>query len=262
MTGTNMVEFQTNSFKRALGQGKLQIGLWSSLCSNIAAEVISESGFDWILLDTEHSPNEIPDLVTQLQAIQRGTSTPIIRPAWNDAVLAKRALDIGAQSLLFPYVQNVEEARRAVASTRYPPQGVRGVSVAARASRYGRVPGYLTKANDEICVLVQVETRTALDQIEAIAKVEGIDGVFIGPSDLAASLGHLGNPQHCDVQKAIENAGKRLKALGKPAGILTSNEDEARRYIEWGYLFVAVGADVGLLARNADALAKRFKSGS
>jgi 2-keto-3-deoxy-L-rhamnonate aldolase RhmA len=257
-----MVEFQTNDFKRALSQGRLQIGLWSSLCSNIAAEVISESGFDWILLDTEHSPNEIPDLVTQLQAIQRGTATPIIRPAWNDAVLAKRALDIGAQSLLFPYVQNVEEAKRAVASTRYPPHGVRGVSVAARASRYGRVQGYLTKANDEICVLVQVETRSALDQLEAIAKVDGVDGVFIGPSDLAASLGHLGNPQHGEVQKAIENSVKRLKALGKPAGILTSNEEEARRYIEWGYLFVAVGADVGLLARNADALAKRFKSGS
>ncbi len=186
-----MVEFQRNAFKHALAQGKLQIGLWSSLCSNIAAEIISDSGFDWILLDTEHSPNEIPDLLTQLQAVQRGTATPIIRPAWNDAVLAKRALDIGTQTLLFPYVQSVEEAKRAVASTRYPPQGIRGVSVAARASRYGRVPGYLTKANDEICVLVQVETRTALDQLEAIAKVEGIDGVFIGPSDLAASLGHL-----------------------------------------------------------------------
>ena len=216
-------------------------------------------GFDWILLDTEHSPNEIPDLVTQLQAIQAGTATPIIRPAWNDAVLAKRCLDIGAQSLLFPYVQNAEEAKRAVASTRYPPQGIRGVSVAARASRYGRTPGYLTKANAEICVLVQVETRSALGEIEAIAKVEGVDGVFIGPSDLAASLGHLGNPQHPDVQKAIEDAVKRLKALGKPAGILTGNEEEARRYIEWGYLFVAVGADVGLLARNADALAKKFK---
>src|SRR5262245_13735155 len=262
MTGTTMVEFQTNSFKRALGQGKLQIGLWSSICSNIAAEVISEIGFDWILLDTEHSPNEIPDMITQLQAIKRGTSSAIISTAWNDGALAKRAVVISVQSLLFSIVKYVEEARRAVASTRYPPQGVRGVSVAARASRYGRVPGYLTKANDEICVLVQVETRTALDQIEAIAKVEGIDGVFIGPSDLAASLGHLGNPQHDDVQKAIENAVKRLKALGKPAGILTSNEDEARRYIEWGYLFVAVGADVGLLARNADALAKRFKGGS
>ena len=152
--------------------------------------------------------------MTQLQAVQRGTATPIIRPAWNDAVMAKRALDIGAQTLLFPYVQNVEEAKRAVASTRYPPQGIRGVSVAARASRYGRVPGYLTKANDEICVLVQVETRTALDQLEAIAKVDGVDGVFIGPSDLAASLGHLGNPQHADVQNAMQDAVKRLKALG------------------------------------------------
>jgi 4-hydroxy-2-oxoheptanedioate aldolase len=253
------VEFQKNAFKAALANGRLQIGLWSSLCSNIAADVVSDSGFDWILLDTEHSPNEIPDLVGQLQAIRGGTATPIIRPAWNDAVLAKRALDIGAQTLLFPYVQNVEEARRAVASTRYPPQGIRGVSVAARASRYGRTPGYLGKANDEICVLVQVETREAVNELEAIARVDGIDGVFIGPSDLAASLGHLGNPAHPDVQAAIEDAGKRLKAIGKPAGILTSNEEEARRYIEWGYLFVAVGSDVGLLARNADALAKKFK---
>jgi 4-hydroxy-2-oxoheptanedioate aldolase len=255
-----MVEFQRNAFKHALSAGKLQIGLWSSLCSNIAAEIISDSGFDWILLDTEHSPNEIPGLLSQLQAVQRGTATPIIRPAWNDAVLAKRSLDIGAQSLLFPYVQNAEEARRAVASTRYPPQGIRGVSAAARASRYGRVPGYLGKANAEICVLVQVETRPALNEIEAIAKVEGVDGVFIGPADLAASLGHLGNPQHPEVQSAIEDAAKRLKAVGKPAGILTGSEEEARRYIEWGYLFVAVGVDVGLLARNADALAKKFKS--
>src|SRR5690348_18025296 len=254
-----MVEMQRNAFKQAIAQGKLQIGLWSSLCSNIAAEIISDSGFDWILLDTEHSPNEIPDLVTQLQAVQRGTATPIIRPAWNDAVLAKRVLDIGAQTLLFPYVQSVEEAKRAVASTRYPPHGVRGVSVAARASRYGRTPGYLGKANSEICVLVQVETREAMNELEAIARVDGIDGVFIGPSDLAASLGHLGNPAHPDVQAAIKDAVTRLKAVGKPAGILTGNEDEARRYIEWGFLFVAVGADVGLLAKNADALAKKFK---
>jgi 4-hydroxy-2-oxoheptanedioate aldolase len=254
-----MPEFQINAFKHALAAGKLQIGLWSSLCSNIAAEVISDSGFDWILLDTEHSPNEIPDLVGQLQAVQRGTATPIIRPAWNDAVLAKRCLDIGAQTLLFPYVQNVDEAKRAVASTRYPPDGIRGVSVAARASRYGRVPGYLGKANSEICVLVQVETRSALDQLEAIAKVDGVDGVFIGPSDLAASLGHLGNPAHAEVQAAIKDAVERLKKLGKPAGILTGNEEEVRRYIDWGYLFVAVGADIGLLAKNADALAKKFK---
>jgi 4-hydroxy-2-oxoheptanedioate aldolase len=255
-----MPEFRRNAFKAGLKAKKLQIGLWQSLCSNIASEITSDSGFDWILLDTEHSPNEIPDLLSQLQAMELGTATPIIRPAWNDAVLAKRCLDIGAQTLLFPYVQNVAEAKAAVASTRYPPQGIRGVSVAARASRYGRVPGYLGKANDEICVLVQVETRQSLDQIEAIAKVEGIDGVFIGPSDLAASLGHLGNPQHADVQAAMKNAVDRLTAVSMPAGILTGNEEEARRYIDWGYLFVAVGSDVGLLAKSADALAKKFKS--
>ena len=252
-------DFQRNAFKHAIAAGKLQIGLWSSLCSNIVADIIGDSGFDWILLDTEHSPNEIPDLVEQLQAVRGGTATPIIRPAWNDAVLAKRALDIGAQTLLFPYVQNVEEAKRAVASTRYPPQGIRGVSVAARASRYGRTPGYLGKANAEICVLVQVETREAMKELEAIAGVDGVDGVFIGPSDLAASLGHLGNPAHPEVQEAIHDAVKRLKKVGKPAGILTGNEEEIRRYIEWGYLFVAVGSDVGLLAKSADTLAKKFK---
>ena len=254
------MELNRNAFKHALAQGRLQVGLWSSLCSNMAAEIISDSGFDWILLDTEHSPNEIPGLMEQLQAMERGTATPVVRAAWNDAVLLKRILDIGAQSVLIPFVQNAEEARRAVAATRYPPQGIRGTAGSARGSRYGRVKDYLKKANAEICVLVQAETREALGQLEAIAKVDGIDGVFIGPSDLAASLGHIGELTHPEVQKAIEDAGRRLKALGKPAGILTLNEDEARRYISWGYTFVAVGADVGLLARSADALAKKFKS--
>jgi len=254
------MDMPRNAFKHALREGKLQIGLWCSLCSNIAAEIISESGFDWIVLDTEHSPNEVPDLVSQLQAMQRGTATPMVRPAWNDTVLVKRALDIGALSLLFPYVQNPDEAKKAVAATRYPPHGVRGVTVVGRAARYGRVSGYLGRAAEEICVIVQVETGEALKQIEAIANVDGVDGVFIGPSDLAASLGHLGNPQHADVQKAMQDAVKRLKAVGKPAGILTGNEDEARRYIDWGYQFVAVGADVGLLSKNADALAKKFKN--
>lgn len=254
-----MPDMQRNEFKHALAGGHLQIGLWVSLCSNIGAEIVSDSGFDWLLLDTEHSPNEIPDLVQQLQSVQRGTATPIIRVAWNDAVLAKRALDIGAQTLLFPYVQNAEEAKRAVASTRYPPEGIRGVSVAARASRYGRVPGYLSKANSEICVLVQVETHEAMKELEAIANVPGVDGVFIGPSDLAASLGHLGNPAHPHVQAAIHEAAVRLKKVGKPAGILTGNDEEIRRYIEWGYQFVAVGSDVGLLSKAADTLAKKFK---
>jgi len=254
------MDLNRNVFKHALAQGRLQIGLWSSLCSNMAAEIISDSGFDWILLDTEHSPNEPPDLLAQLQAVQRGTATPVVRAAWNDAVLFKRILDLGAQSLLVPFVQNPDEARRAVAATRYPPSGIRGTAGSSRASRYGRVKDYLKKANEEICLLVQVETRQALDQIEAIAKVDGIDGVFIGPSDLAASLGHIGDMQHPVVQKAIEDAARRLKSVGKAAGILTPNQDEARRYIEWGYTFVAVGADVGILARGADALAKTFKS--
>jgi 4-hydroxy-2-oxoheptanedioate aldolase len=254
------MELQRNRFKYELAAGQLQIGLWCSLCSSIAAEIVSDSGFDWLLLDTEHSPNELPDLLAALQAVAAGSGTPIVRPAWNDTVLIKRVLDIGAQTVLLPYVQNAEEARRAVAATRYPPAGIRGVTGSGRAARYGRVTDYLKKAGDEICVLVQVETRTALDQLEAIAAVPGVDGVFIGPSDLAASLGHIGNPAHPEVQAALEDAVRRLKTVGKPAGILTVNDDEAKRYIGWGYLFVAVGVDVGLLSRNADALAKRFKA--
>lgn len=253
------MDLPRNNFKRALAQGQLQIGLWCSLCSNITAEVVSDSGFDWLLLDTEHAPNEVPDLLQQLQAVARGSATPIVRPAWNDIVLIKRVLDIGAPSLLIPYVQTAEEARRAVAATRYPPEGARGVTASGRAARYGRVTDYLKKAHIELCLLVQVETRSALDSLEDIASVDGIDGVFIGPSDLAASLGHVGNPQHPEVQAALEDAVRRLVAIGKPAGILTPNEDEARRYIGWGYLFVAVGSDLGLLTRGADMLAKKFK---
>jgi 2-keto-3-deoxy-L-rhamnonate aldolase RhmA len=254
------MDLPRNAFKHAIAAGRLQVGLWSSLASNIAAEVVSDSGFDWILFDTEHSPNEIPGLLAQMQGAARGTAAAIVRPAWNDAVLIKRVLDIGAQSILVPYVQNAEEARRAVAAVRYPPAGIRGVAAASRASRYGRVTDYLKKADAEICLLVQVETRAALDTLDEIAAVEGVDGVFIGPSDLSASFGHIGNPQHPEVQAALEQGVKRLKALGKPAGILTLSEDEARRYIGWGYTFVAVGSDIGLLGRGADALARKFKS--
>jgi 4-hydroxy-2-oxoheptanedioate aldolase len=255
------MDLPRNAFKQAIAAGRLQIGLWSSLASNIAAEIVSDAGFDWILFDTEHSPNEIPGLLTQLQAAAGGTATPIVRPAWNDAVLIKRVLDIGTQSILVPYVQNADEARRAVGSVRYPPAGIRGVAAAARASRYGRVKDYLKTADSEICLLVQVETRSALDQLEAIAAVDGVDGVFIGPSDLSASFGHIGNPQHRDVQSALEQAVKRLRAVGKPGGILTVDADEARRYIGWGYMFVAVGSDTGLLGRGADALARAFTAG-
>jgi 4-hydroxy-2-oxoheptanedioate aldolase len=254
------MELPVNAFKKALKEGKQQIGLWSSLGSNMVAEGIAHSGFDWILLDTEHSPNELPALVSQLQAMKGGTATPIVRPAWNDAVLVKRLLDIGVQSLLFPFVQTAEEAKRAVAATRYPPHGIRGVATTARASNFGRVKDYLKKANDEICVLVQVETMDAIGRLREIASVEGVDGVFIGPSDLAASMGHLGNFQHADVQNVISAAIGEIRAAGKAGGYLTGVEDEAKKRLAEGYQFVAVGSDNGVLLKNTDALAQRFKS--
>ena len=198
--------------------------------------------------------------MAQLQALATGTASPVVRPAWNDPILLKRLLDIGAQSVLVPFVQNAEEAARAVAACRYPPAGIRGITASGRASRYGRVKSYLKEADAEICVLIQVETEQALGQLEAIAAVPGVDGIFVGPSDLSASMGQIGNPAHPSVQAAIEDAGRRLKAAGKAAGILTGNEAEARRYLDWGYGFVAVGSDIGLLAKGADALAQTFKT--
>jgi 4-hydroxy-2-oxoheptanedioate aldolase len=256
------MDMPRNNFKHAIAKGQLQIGLWCSLCSPIATEIVSHSGYDWLLLDTEHSPNDVPEVLAQLQAAQAGTASCIVRPAWNDMVLIKRYLDIGAQTLLLPFVQTPEEAKRAVEWTRYPPKGMRGITGSGRASRYGRVKDYLKNASSEICVLVQVETREALKQIEAIASVDGIDGVFIGPNDLSASFGHIGNWGHAEVQDAIQEAATKLKKVGKAAGILTPNEEEAKKFIQWGYTFVAVGADLGLLAKNADALAKRFKPGT
>ncbi len=255
-----IVDVAINTFKRSLRDRRLQIGLWSTLCSNLVAEILAHSGFDWLLLDTEHSPNELPGLVSQLQAMGRGTAAPVVRAAWNDAVLIKRLLDIGAQSILLPYVQTADEAQRAVQAVRYPPRGVRGVSATSRASQFGRMKGYFAHADEEICLLVQIETAAALEQLESIAAVDGVDGVFIGPADLSASLGQLGNAGHPQVQRALEDAGRRLRDLGKPAGILTGAEEDARRYIEWGYTFVAVGVDAGLLAGAADRLARVFKS--
>lgn len=249
----------TNLFKQAIREGRPQIGLWSSLCSNLAAEVIAGAGFDWILLDTEHAPNELPMVFTQLQALTSGAAAPVVRPAWNDMVLMKRLLDVGAQNLLIPYVQTAEEARAAVAATRYPPQGVRGVAVLARGSRYGRLKDYYQRIGEEICVLVQIETRRALENIEAIAAVEGIDGLFIGPSDLAADLGHLGETGHPDVRTAIETALNRIRKTGKAPGILAPIEADARHWLSLGCVVLAVGSDLGLLARHSEELAAKFK---
>jgi len=248
-----------NPFKRAILAGQSQIGLWSSLSSHVTVEILAGAGFDWLLLDQEHSPNELPMVHSQLQAMVGGTAHPVIRPPWNDTVMLKRLLDAGVQSFLIPYVQDEAEARAAVAATRYPPKGVRGFASASRASRFGRVKDYYARCEQEICVLVQVETRHALGNLEAIAGVEGVDGVFIGPGDLSADMGHLGNPGHMEVQAAIEDAIGRIKACGKAPGILTGDEKFARRYVELGCLFTAVGADVAILARNSEQLAARFK---
>lgn len=248
-----------NTFKQALHNGRMQLGLWSGLSSHVTVELLANAGFDWLLIDTEHSPNELPMVHSQLQAIARGATHPIVRPTWNDAVVIKRLLDIGAQTLLIPFVENADEARSAVAATRYPPLGVRGYAAAARASDFGRIKDYPHACQEQLCVLVQVETPAALSHIAAIAEVDGVDGIFIGPGDLAASMGHIGQIGHPDVLAAIDDAIARIRAAGKPAGILGSDEKLARHWIGLGVDFIAVGSDTGILARGAEQLAARFK---
>ncbi len=254
------MELPHNPFKRALKAGKAQIGLWSSLSSNYSVEVIAGAGFDWLLLDTEHSPNDLESLLTQLQAAAPYATHPVVRVPWNDMVVIKRVLDIGAQSLLVPYVSTPEEAAAAVSHVRYPPSGVRGVAGTTRASRFGRVKDYAKRAHEEICLLVQLETQRALDNLEAICAVEGIDGVFIGPADLHASLGHTGEIANPKVKPLIDDAIRRIRKGGRAPGILTPSEADARHWLDCGALFVAVGADVGILARGAESLAAKFKS--
>ncbi|WP_158967201.1 HpcH/HpaI aldolase family protein [Chachezhania sediminis] len=243
-----------NAFKAKLLAGELQWGLWSTLCSPVAAEALSLTGYDWMLYDTEHSPVEIASLQPLLQAGAVGTASAVARPAWNDKVLIKKILDIGVQTVLVPFVETPEEAAAAVAATRYPPHGIRGVAGSTRASRYGMAPDYLKTANDQICVLVQIETGQAMSRLEEIASVEGVDGVFIGPSDLSASLGHLGAPGAEPVQQAIRTAAERITAAGKAPGILTTNAADALRYRDWGYKFIAAGVDTGLLTGAARGL--------
>lgn len=248
-----------NTFKQALANGERQVGLWSALASPTVAEILAGAGFDWIVIDGEHGPNDILSLLPQLQAMRGGTAEPVFRVPWNDPVIIKRALDVRARTLLIPFVQNAEEASNAVAATRYPPLGIRGVSVAPRANDYGRVKNYHRNAHLDTCVLLQVETRTALKQIEAIAAVEGVDGLFIGPSDLAADFGHLGNPKHPEVQAAIQEAARRIRATGKAAGTLAGNLDDVEALFEAGFNFTAAGSDVGVLARGAEGIAARFR---
>jgi 4-hydroxy-2-oxoheptanedioate aldolase len=249
-----------NRFKRALAEGRHQLGLWSTLSSPYAAEVLADCGFDWLLLDTEHSPSDPITVLGQLQAVAPYAVSPIVRVAGNDTVLIKRFLDVGAQTLLVPFVQNAEEARQAVAAMHFPPRGVRGVASLTRASRFGRIDGYAGIASQEMCLLVQVETVEALGEIEAIAAVDGVDGIFVGPGDLSASMGYIGQPSHPEVKKATFDAIARIRACGKPAGILTGDQEFAAACIKAGTLFTAVGLDVGIMARGAEKLAAHFRA--
>jgi 4-hydroxy-2-oxoheptanedioate aldolase len=257
-----------NLFKRALANQQAQIGLWVGLPDAYTVEICAGAGFDWLLLDGEHSPNDVPRLLAQAQAVAAYPGTHAIArvPMGHGHVgemLIKQYLDIGLQTLLVPMVDTAAQAQALVRAMRYPQAdgagGIRGMG-GARASRWGRYPHYAHEANAQVCLLVQVETRTALDNLDAIAATPGVDGVFIGPADLSASMGHIGNAGHPEVQAAIESAIARIIKAGKAAGILTPDEALARHYLALGATFVAVGLDTNLLARHTSALATRFKN--
>ncbi len=247
------MELARNGFKAALASGRVSYGLWASLASPGAVEIAGGSGADWVLIDMEHAPHELPDVIAALRALAPYPAAAVVRPPWNEAVGIKRLLDAGVQSLLLPFVQSVEEARAAVAATRYPPAGIRGVAGASRAAAYGRVPDYLHRAADQIAVVVQIESAAAVAAVGGIAAVEGVDGVFVGPSDLAASLGHLGQPEHPDVEAAIAEVIARVAPTGKPVGLFGVSSGHVRRAIALGVRFVSVASDTCVLRHGFDA---------
>jgi 2-dehydro-3-deoxyglucarate aldolase len=248
-----------NAFRQSILARRRQIGCWLSLANPITAEIAGQAGFDWLLVDGEHAPNDIASFLHQLHALQGSESAAVVRPASNDPVLIKRLLDVGFYNLLIPFVESAEQARAAVAATRYPPQGMRGVSVAHRSNRYGAVPDYFRLINDNICVLVQIENQAGIDAVDEIAAVDGVDGLFIGPSDLAAALGHLGDPGHPQVQQAIAHLCARGQAAGKAVGILAPVAEHARRYLDMGMSFVAVGSDLGVFRQAMLALRQAWR---
>ena len=252
------METLRNPFKAALLERRQQIGLWFCLADPTCAEICAGAGFDWMMIDSEHAPNDPRSIQAQLQAVLAYPTHPVVRPPVGDAIIIKQLLDIGAQTLLIPMVETAEQARMLVQAMRYPPAGMRGIG-GARAARWGRVAQYLKEADREVCLLVQVETRKGLENLEAIAAVEGIDGLFVGPADLSASLGHLGNWRHPEAAAAIESAIRRIVAAGKPAGILALDEAASYRFLEIGCTFVAVGVDTVLLAQATENLVRQFK---
>ncbi|SIO47708.1 4-hydroxy-2-oxoheptanedioate aldolase [Paraburkholderia phenazinium] len=248
-----------NPFKTALANGQEQIGFWLSMADSYLAEVSATAGFEWLLIDAEHAPNDVRSILGQLQAVAPYRAEPVVRPVNADPALLKRLLDIGARNLLIPMIDTADQARASVAAVRYPPHGIRGVgSAVGRASRWSSRADYLDIADSEICLLVQAETVTALENLQAICEVDGVDGVFIGPADLAASMGYRGKPTHPEVQKAIEGAIRTIVASGKAAGTLTSDQTLARRYLELGCTFVATGVDILMFANAARKLAREF----
>ncbi|MHB9835429.1 4-hydroxy-2-oxoheptanedioate aldolase [Paraburkholderia terrae] len=248
-----------NPFKAALAARRKQIGFWLSMADAYLAEVSATAGFDWLLIDGEHAPNDVRTTLSQLQAVAPYSGEPVVRPVSGDPALLKRLLDIGARNLLVPMVDTAEQARALVSAVRYPPHGMRGVgSAVGRASRWSSRTDYLDIADSEICLLVQAETTTALTNLESICAVDGVDGVFIGPADLAASMGHRGKPGHPEVQQAIDSAMRTIIASGKAAGTLTSDPALARHYLELGCTFVATGVDILMFANAARKLARDF----
>ncbi|WP_022726766.1 HpcH/HpaI aldolase family protein [Fodinicurvata sediminis] len=249
-----------NAFKMALRESRTQFGLWSTLSSPFVTEVVAGSGYDWLLLDTEHSPGDPLTVLSQLQVLAGYPSvSPVVRPAANDTVLIKRFLDAGAQTLLIPYVQNRAEAEAAVQAMRYPPEGVRGVSALTRATRFGREEGYFANAEENICMILQIETQTALDNLEAIASVAGVDALFVGPADLAASLGYGSDQSNPSMRATVIETISRIKATGKPAGLLTADTVLQQDALHAGIDFLAIGVDAGMLARSTEALLMNIK---
>ncbi len=254
------MEIPHNQFKAALGAGQTQFGLWLGLAETFTAEICAGAGFDWLLIDAEHGPNDLRSILAQLQAIAPYTSQAVVRPPQGDHVLIKQLLETGVQTLLIPMVDSAAQARGLVEAMRYPPAGIRGVgSALARASRWGRIDNYAALSDGQMCLLVQVETREGYESLDEILAVDGVDGVFFGSADLAASYGYLGQSTHPDIVAAIEDGLQRVRAAGKAGGVLCGDRALNQRYMQAGANFVAVGVDALLLSAATTALARSYK---
>lgn len=253
------MDLPVNSFKAAILAGRPQLGLFCSIGDSTVAEMLANCGFDWLLFDTEHTTLDPASVLPLLQAVAPYPVHPIVRPSSLNPAEIKKLLDCGVQSILVPYIRSAEEARLAAAAVAYAPEGIRGLAGITRASRFGAIPGYHRRARDEICLIVQIETREAFDAIEEIAAVPGVDALFIGPADLAASLGYPGEPSHPTVKQACLDGVRRIRAAGKPAGFLTLDQAFLREVMDAGSVFTAVDVDTAILRRGALAQAERWR---